>query len=247
VFTPEDRTRVRARLLELAHADERITGAALTGSAAKGTEHRWSDVDLFFGVSEQADFSAVLTDWTDAVYGDFGAIHHFDVPSGSAIYRVFLLPGCLQVDLAFVPEADFASRGPNFRTVFGKPAEREHPQPPAFDDLAGLGWLSVLHAHACIERGRLWQAEYWISSVRDQTAALACTRLGEPAAHAKGVHRLPPELTAPLEGALVRALELNELRRALRVAAYCLLSELRRAEPEVAARLQATLFELARS
>jgi hypothetical protein len=230
VFTPEERDRIRERLLELAKADERITGAALTGSAADGTEDRWSDVDLFFGVSESADFDAVLADWTQTAHHDLGALHHFDVPSGSAI----------------TPAAEFGGRGPHFRAVFGEPVEGEHTPPPDLDDLAGLGWLSVVHAHVCIERRRLWQAEYWISSVRDQTMALACIRLGEPAVYAKGLHRLPLELTAPLEEALVRSLEPDELRRALRVAADCLISELHEAEPELADRLRTPLFELAR-
>ena len=44
---------------------------------------------------------------------------------------------------------------------------------------------------SCIERHRPWQAEYWISGIRDQTLALACLRLGEPAHYAKGADALP--------------------------------------------------------
>ena len=50
VFTAEERDRTRARLLERARADRRITGAALTGSAAHDAQDRWSDIDLFEGV-----------------------------------------------------------------------------------------------------------------------------------------------------------------------------------------------------
>ena len=42
---------------------------------------------------------------------------------------------------------------------------------------AGLGWHHVLHARSCIERGKVWQAEYWISAVRDYTITLACLAL----------------------------------------------------------------------
>ena len=52
MFTPEERERVRAALVERAHEDPRITGAALTGSAARGEEDRWSDVDVFLGVDD---------------------------------------------------------------------------------------------------------------------------------------------------------------------------------------------------
>jgi hypothetical protein len=52
VFTGEQREAVRQHLLELAETDARITGAAVTGSAADGREDRWSDIDLFFGVED---------------------------------------------------------------------------------------------------------------------------------------------------------------------------------------------------
>ncbi len=44
------------------------------------------------------------------MYHDYGAIHHLDVLSGKWIYRVFLLPNSVQVDLAFVPSAEFGAR-----------------------------------------------------------------------------------------------------------------------------------------
>jgi hypothetical protein len=163
VFTPEDRERIRDRLLELARADERIAGAAVTGSAAEGADDRWSDVDLFFGVDESGDLDTTLGDWTAMLYEEFGAIHHFDVPSGPAIYRVFLLPGCLQVDIAFTPAGSFGARGPHFRAVFGDPVEGRPPPTPDLDDLVGRAWLAAVHARVSIERNRLWQAEYWVS------------------------------------------------------------------------------------
>ena len=92
--------------------------------------------------------------------------------------------------------------------------------------MAGLGWLGVLHANKAIERGRPWEAAYWIASVRDQTLALACLRLGESPYYSRGVDRLPPDVTAPLAETLVRGLEPDELRRALRAARRCLLEEI---------------------
>jgi predicted nucleotidyltransferase len=38
---------VRTRLIARARRDARITGAAVTGSATRGAEDRWSDIDLF--------------------------------------------------------------------------------------------------------------------------------------------------------------------------------------------------------
>jgi hypothetical protein len=68
---------------------------------------------------------------------------------------------------------------------------------------------------ASVERGALWQAEHWIGAVRDHAITRACRRIGLPAAYAKGAHALPHEITRELEGALVRALDRAELRRAL--------------------------------
>ncbi|GAA2392840.1 aminoglycoside 6-adenylyltransferase [Nonomuraea africana] len=94
MFTEDRRRHVRALLLDRARADQRVTGAALTGSAARDAEDRWSDVDLFLGVTSVEE---VLRDWTAFVYGELGALHHFDLRSGTATYRAFLLADLLEV------------------------------------------------------------------------------------------------------------------------------------------------------
>lgn len=244
MFTESDRDQLRARLLDHARADQRITGAAITGSAARGAEDRWSDIDLFFGVTAELSPEDVLGDWSEFMYCELGALHHFDLRSGSAIYRAFLLPACLEVDLAFTPELEFGALGPHFRTVFGEAIERPHPARSNRDHVIGLAWHHVLHARICIERKKLWQAEYWISGVRDHALALACLRFGLPAVYAKGVDELPAEVTARFEDALVRTLTPSELRRALGVATALLLDELRHADAELAAMLEKSLLEL---
>jgi hypothetical protein len=79
MFTPEDRNRLRNVLIGAAHADGRVTSAALTGSSALATEDRWSDIDLALGVAADANKSQVIADWTKRMYKDYGAIHHIDV------------------------------------------------------------------------------------------------------------------------------------------------------------------------
>jgi hypothetical protein len=203
VFTAEERDRVREQLLTRAEADSAITGAAFTGSHATGGGDRWSDTDLVLAV--RGELSPVLNQWTQWLRDQLGALHHWDLPAGARIIRVFLLPGWIEIDLTFAPEDEFGPRGPQWRTVFG------HPQPlapfPAPDPqhLAGLIWHHALHAFICTERGRWWQAEHWISALRDHAITLACLRLGHPAAYAKGAHLLPGDLTAPLETTLVRS------------------------------------------
>jgi hypothetical protein len=116
-------------------------------------------------------------------------------------------------------------------------------QPPDAAFLIGLCWHHVLHARVAIERERLWQAEYWISEARDHILALACLRLGENAFHSRGVHRLPADVTGPLEDSLVHALNAPELRRALAVVTTCLLGELERWDQQLCARLAPVLQE----
>jgi predicted nucleotidyltransferase len=229
-----------------ARADKRITGAALTGSAARDAEDRWSDIDLAFGIGDAAQLQAALSDWTDRMYRDHQALHHVDVVVGATVYRVFLLANTLQVDLAFSPAEEFGARAPTFRLLFGASVDMPQIQPPKAAYLIGLAWLHALHARSCIERGRTWQAEYMISAVRDHALALASLRYGLPAVEGRGMDRLPREVSAAFEGALVRTLEADELRRSLAMAIEGLLRETRHADLDLAARLEAPLKELAR-
>ncbi|MGP3968607.1 hypothetical protein [Streptomyces sp. 6N223] len=241
MFTPERREDVRHTLLERAAADPRVAGAAVTGSAAAGREDRWSDVDLFLGVADGVSVAEVLGDFTDAAYRELGALHHFDLHAGTAVYRAFLLGDLLEIDLGFAPAADFGPRGEGgFRVVFGEAAPRRASAPDP-GHLIGLAWHHVIHARTAIERGTPWQAEHWIGAVRAHTLSLACLRLGLPAAYAKGADRLPAEVTAPLRETLVRDLDANELRRALRAATAALLRELRATDPALAETLAPAL------
>jgi hypothetical protein len=243
MFTIEERDRVRERVLDLARADPRVTAGALTGSTALGAGDQWSDVDVGFGIVDGVSPETVLDDWTQVFERELGALHHWDLRAGSWVYRVFLLPSGLEVDIGVTPESDFGARGPNFRALFGNPRTLEPPPRPDPHHLVGLGWHHILHARSCIERGKLWQAEYWISAVRGHTITLACLRLGEETPYAKGAHRLPATVTEPLAAALVRSLDPPELRRALSAATACFTSEVTLLDPALSARLAPILHE----
>ncbi|WP_116101097.1 nucleotidyltransferase domain-containing protein [Amycolatopsis thermalba] len=235
MFTPDSRARLRDALIAVAHADERVSGAALTGSASVGREDQWSDIDLALAVAE--DREQVVADWTDRMYR---AIHHLDL----GVFRVFLLPDTLQVDIAFWPEAEFGPTGPTFRTLFGMPHEPPRIQPPSAEHLMGMAWLYGLPARSSIARGRVWQAEYMISGARDQVLALACLRHGVPAVQGRGVDDLPAEVVAPFADTLVRTVEPAELRRAFGVVVELLLAEAGQVDVALAARLSGPLREL---
>ncbi|GAA2189655.1 hypothetical protein [Micromonospora lupini] len=239
MFSVGTRDSIRERLLSSAAGDPAVVGAAITGSQAVDGGDQWSDIDLAFGIDGPLD--SAMHRWTALLYRDFAAVHHWDVPSGSTVYRVFLLPDLLEVDLGFTPAAEFGPHGQTWRTVFGQPAAAKEEPIPSLRTLAGLGWHHALHAWTSIQRHRWWQAEQWISALRGQVLALACLRLGHPTSYAKGVHLLPPEVTAPLDATLVRALDEAELTRALAAATAALIAELALADAALAARLAPTL------
>ena len=244
MFSPEERDSLREQIVTAARADERITGAAITGSAALGHQDRWSDVDLFFGVRSLDDIAGAMAGMTELMYREHGALHHFDVVAGPATYRVFLMASTLQVDLAFTPASSFGAVTPTFKVLFGDPVEREHYAPPASLSLLDYGWLYALHARSSIERGKVWQAEYMISLVRDQVLAAACVRHGLVWREGRGMDKLPVEERARFAGAIVRSLEAKELRRALAVAIDCLVGEIGVVDAPLAARLEPALREL---
>jgi hypothetical protein len=138
---------------------------------------------------------------------------------------VFLLPGCLQFDLSFTPATEFGALGPKFKLLFGRAVKKPPLPPPSAEALFGYAVHHTLRARFCIERGRWWQAEYWISGVRDYALHLACRRRGLPAAHGRGFDDLPAEVRELFTGALVASLTRAELLRALGCAVRGLLAE----------------------
>jgi hypothetical protein len=244
VFTPEERERLREELIATAKADERISGVAITGSAARDALDQWSDIDLAFGIADPVRLREALGDWTDRMHREHAAVHHFDVTRGSWVYRVFLLQSTLQVDLAFAPAADFGALSATFRLVSGASVELPQPALPATEEMIGLGWLYALHSRSCIERGKVWQAEYMISAVRDQAMALAAARHDLPAREGRGFDGLPKEVRSSFEGAVVRSIDTHELKRAFRTATANLLVEIKHANPALATALEGPLTEL---
>jgi hypothetical protein len=244
MFTPQERARLREEVLQHAACDTRLSGGAITGSAAGAGEDEWSDIDLAFGVLNGTELMNVVADWTAYMYERYGVVDHYDMRAGSWFYRVFLLPNTLQVDLAFVAAPDFCAMTPTFRLVFGKANEARQFPAPKVADLIGLGWLYALHARSAIARRKFWQAEYMISGVRDNALAMACLRHELPAVHARGIDRLPEGIAAQFESALVRKLDAAELGRAFRSVVEGFLGEILSVDQALGRRLEGPLIEM---
>ena len=225
LFSVSYRDRIRDYVLELASSDKRIVAGAVVGSLALSEGDRWSDLDLTFAVADEFSIFDVLEDWTRNLVEEFDAVHLFDLPSGASIYRVFLLPGCLQFDLSFTPASKFGATGPKFKLLFGNAVEKSFSQSPSAQELFGYAVHHALRARFCIERGRYWQAEYWISAVRDYALSLACHRLGLLTSNRRGFDNLPAEVRDVFKSALMTSLEREELLRVLTCVITALLGE----------------------
>jgi len=137
MFTVDNRNRVRDRVLALAASDPRVIAGAVVGSLALHEGDRWSDLDLTFAVANDVPIADVLSDWTRAIVDEYDAVVLFDLPAGPSIYRVFMLPGCLQFDLSFTPAEAFGATSPKFRLLFGEAVTKPYMPAPTSQELFG--------------------------------------------------------------------------------------------------------------
>jgi len=215
---------VRRRILEIASADPRVISGAEVGSLTQTTGDRWSDLDLTFGLADDAAGEEVLHDWTDRLRHELGAVHLFDLPYVTTTYRVFLFPGNLQVDLSVTPGA-VARMGDKFTLLFGEAVTRVQAPPLLAREVFGLAVHHALRARFSIERGRMWAALYFVNELRDETLSLACLRRGLLAKYARGVDELPAELLERAAASVARSLDRRELLRALTLGIGLLLDQ----------------------
>jgi hypothetical protein len=109
---------------------------------------------------------------------------------------------------------------------------------------AAIGdWTAVMYA----DHGAVHHLDIISGATTYRVFLLACLRYGLPARQGRGMDRLPAEVTGPLAGALVRGLDVAELKRAFGVATQALLTEIGQVDAALAARLSSTLRELARA
>ncbi|MEP7266208.1 MAG: hypothetical protein ABI844_17695 [Saprospiraceae bacterium] len=236
-FTTKERTLVYERVLEIAKSDARVTGGAVVGSIANKKEDALSDIDLTFGIKNNIRPEHVLHDWTELLNIEFNTIHYFDIRHASAIYRVLLFPNCLELDLSVVPENDFGAITPNFQLLFGNSNKLIDSPKPDIAYLIGLSWHHVLHANTAIHRDKPWQAEYWISALRDHIISMKCIRLGLPSLYAKGADTISKQEMQGLESTLIKSLDLSELSIHLNLISTFLISEIQYHDEKLATSL----------
>jgi hypothetical protein len=227
VFSVEQREALRERIVSLGMEDPRVVAGALVGSLAVDRGDRYSDVDLTFAVADDAPVADGLDDWTRTFADELDAVALVDLERDPITYRVFLLPDALQFDLSMSPASSFRPAGPRFRLLFGATAPDAEAAPnrpgtlfittPAIaTDVFGWGTIYALHARACIERGRLLQADHYVAAVRDHALSLACHNRGAIEVQARGYDELPDETLAHFADTHVAKIEPGSLRTALK-------------------------------
>lgn len=244
MFSPDDRTRLRKTLIEDARADDDVVGAALVGSAGTGNEDVWSDIDLVLQIGSHADPADVADRWTAQLYRHHHVAHHLDVVAGGVLYRVFLLPSSLQVDISFWPEDQFRATEPGFSLIFGTPQPATKLRPPSPEHEIGMAWLYALHSRSAIARGRTWQAVMMQDHLRDQLVLLACLRHGLNPHHGRGVDQLPATVLEAVGRARASSLTETELSRSHRALLGLLAREVRLHDDSLGQRLASPLSAL---
>ena len=244
MFTPQERDRLHDRVLEIARSDDRVVSAAVVGSLAHGDGDRWSDIDLSFAVRDDVSVADVLADWTIAMDEDLGAVCLLDLLVDPILYRVFLLPRCLQLDVSFSPASMFRPTSSRFRLLYGQAGEPVKPDPPSAGNLLGWAALYARDVRVSIERGQVWRAERSLSELRSYALSFACSLRDLPSSYGKGHDQLPESVLASFAGSLASSVEPEELNRALTSAVAALRSECASA-PGHTPKLDAYLADLA--
>jgi hypothetical protein len=246
MYSNAQRAALSDALIAGALGDMDLCGVAVCGSMAVAREDIWSDIDLVLAVTDASRLGETVAHWTRRMVQEHDAVHHVDIANGPRVYRAFLLPSTLEVDLNFVPAGEFRPEGPKFRALRGSPLPLA---PTAVADSSehfiGMGWLYAQQARACLGRGRLWQAERMIAQVRDQALFLACLRHGLPARYGSAIDSLPPSLLTAFDDSLVRCIEADEARRAYGFAVTRLCAEAQQAGRPADDRVTAALMALA--
>lgn len=217
MFTVLYRQQIREKILQQAKNDHRIVSAAIIGSYAHGQEDRWSDIDLTFGVDESFTLRDLINSWTDYVEEELEGVMLFELPYGATTYLVYILPGCLQLDLSFSPATQFGALGPNFKLLYGKQYEKPELVQPPEKEVYGYMVHHILRARLAAERGRLWQAEFWMTEARNLALKLACQSRGLNTEYGRGFDDLPENILDLLRNSFIKELNKEEIVRCIQI------------------------------
>ncbi len=214
MFSVSFRDEVREKIIEKAKSDQRIVSAAAIGSYAGGVVDRWADIDLSFGIDESYAIGELIDVFTDYIENELKGEVLFNVTQGNTIYRVFLLPGCLQVDLSFTPDNEFGPKGPHFKLLFGHQHEKQKKKiPDPIHEPFGLMVHHLLRTKVCAERNQLQRADIWLGKAKNYVLELLLNNSNEGEEDSKS--DLKKELSITIRNPLSAELDKEEILSAL--------------------------------
>ncbi len=207
--------------------DERISGALLVGSGAKGFRDRYSDVDLTILVDDEARLEEIYTDWWIRLHALLPVIDAFKEPS-SHLYGL-LLDRYMEIDIGFQGESALFERKPNWKILFDKrgvipdlmkPREKSIiDQVTAHEKRLQDSWYYIIHTISAIQRGQNLRASFFIGFLRDEAILMAGLNKGlntSLRSYFAEADKLPEEIKKRITDTLPASTEPAEQLRALR-------------------------------
>ncbi|WP_299903316.1 hypothetical protein [uncultured Aquimarina sp.] len=226
MYSKKDRIEVQEAIINFAKSDSKIIDCAIVGSESVGNDDKWSDIDLTFGYENEADANQVLREWSKMMSESFDANRLFDISYKESLYRVFLLPNGLQVDLSFTPSKYFGAITDKFKLIFGQEKEREFKSLPEINLIAGYSILFALKTRTSIERENYWQAEYYLSKCRENVMVLKCLKESKNPFDGRSFDNLPNDFLRQMQNCLLIELSRVNLRTSLKNLIQILIKEL---------------------
>lgn len=163
MFTEKYRESVRNEIINQVRTDPQIFSAASIGSYARNEVDQYSDIDLTFGMAESLEVNSKLNEYKGYIKKAFRGEFLFQLKQDFTLYGVFILPGCLQVDLSFTPQNEFGPKAYPFNIIFGTHTgeKSKSPHDPILEKF-GLIVHHILRTKVCMERGQLEKSRHWL-------------------------------------------------------------------------------------
>jgi predicted nucleotidyltransferase len=249
-YSAADRASLQRTLIDGFARDERVEGVLVVGSGAHGFADEYSDVDLAV-ILRAGEPAAFALEWATRLESQLPVVDRFGDDRREAGYVVgLLLENFLEVDVGFLRMDQMAERGMPWAIAFDRLGDVERrqralePEPEdrveAYRSHADGIWHWIMRCRVAIARGCPLLALTDLDEVRMRTLRVAAIRRG--IGNRKYFDELPREVVSRVAESLPRALDTNELSRALTASAQAFFTEASALEAElgldVASRLE---------
>lgn len=180
MFSQLYRERARDRIIDEVKADKNILSAASIGSYARNEVDRWSDIDLTFGIDSATSSADAIEQYKKFIKEEFQGEFLFKISLKPIDYIVFLLPGCLQIDLSFSPQNHFGPLSEHFELLFGTHGAKPEVEPPSeIKEKFGLIVHHLLRSYVSLKRKQIPKAVDWLSKAQKYAMSIESNKNNE--------------------------------------------------------------------